>query len=286
MDILARIFNAVLMIFIPLAIGVMLARKFRAEWRVFGLGMMTFVISQVFHLPFNAWLLNPFIEQTGLVNISVLKNLIAVALLYGLSAGIFEEVTRYMGFRFWLKSERDFSTALMFGTGHGGMEAIVLGILTLYAFFQLLALRNADLVNLLDAQQIDRVRLQLSAYWSAPWFVALMGAVERAATLCFHVSAAVLVLQAFKRRNLLWLLAAIGWHTLLDAGAVFAARTWNIFVAEGLIVSAGLLSLALIYVLRESPSKPDLAPLPEGLVSPRVEINELPIENLEESRYV
>jgi uncharacterized membrane protein YhfC len=286
MDILARILNAVLMIFIPLAIGAVLARKLRAEWRIFGLGMMTFVVSQVFHLPFNAWLLNPFIEQTGLVNIGLPKNLMAVALLYGLSAGIFEEVTRYIGFRLWLKSERDFPTALMFGTGHGGMEAILLGILTLYAFFQLLALRNADLVNLLDAQQIDRVRLQLSAYWSAPWYVAVMGAVERAATLCFHVSAAVLVLQAFKRRNLLWLLAAMGWHALLDAVAVFAARTWNIFIAEGLIISAGLLSLALIYVLREFPSKPDRTPPPEGLVSPRVEINELQIENLEDSRYV
>ncbi|NIV35591.1 MAG: YhfC family intramembrane metalloprotease, partial [Anaerolineae bacterium] len=48
--------NPALMILIPLVVAILLVRRWRLDWAVFGLGAFTFVLSQVFHLPFNQWL--------------------------------------------------------------------------------------------------------------------------------------------------------------------------------------------------------------------------------------
>ena len=174
----------------------------------------------------------------------------------------------------------------MFGAGHGGIEAILLGGLTFYAFLQAVSLRNADLSAIVAPENLELSRMQLQAYWSAPWYAALLGAVERAATLCFHVSASVLVLQAFTRRNPLWLGLAIGWHTLVDAIAVFSIRTWNVYITEAIIVGLGLLSLVLVFRLRGEPEELDAPVKPPVLV----DIESLPTdpstEDLEDSRYV
>jgi uncharacterized membrane protein YhfC len=269
MDIIARILNFTLMIAMPLALGVLLAKRLKAEWSLFGIGTLTFIISQVFHIPFNIWALSPAMESSGLAEAQSGVELVLFALAYGLSAGVFEEITRYLGYRFWLKDARSWKSALMFGAGHGGIEAILLGGLTFYAFLQAVSLRNADLSGVVAPENIELSRMQLEAYWSAPWYAALLGAVERAATLCFHVSASVLVLQAFTRRNPLWLGLAIGWHTLVDAIAVFSIRTWNVYIS-----------------LRGEPVEPETPAEPPALVDIQTLPTETSTEDLEDSRYV
>ena len=51
-DIFARILNFTIMIALPFGLALILVRKLRAGWRLFGIGAATFVISQVFHIPF------------------------------------------------------------------------------------------------------------------------------------------------------------------------------------------------------------------------------------------
>ncbi len=286
-EIVIRSLNALLMIAMPLALGVYLFRKLGAEWRLFGMGAVTFVASQIIHIPFNAWVLNPVMEQHGL-DLDVPAQLLVIALLLGLSAGIFEEVARYLVYRFWFKSdnERTWSNALMLGAGHGGVEAIILGVLVMYGFVQLYALKDANLETLIPLDQLEVARVQVDMFWSAPWYAAILGAVERAATLCFHLSASVLVLQVFRRKNILWLFLAIGWHTVLDALAVFASQTWSIYFTELLIVGAGILGLAFIFLLHDPPSKPDDGiPAQIELALKESEIQKPSLENLEDSRY-
>jgi len=287
-DIIIRSLNALLMVAMPLALGVYLYRRLGAEWRLFGIGAVTFIASQVFHIPFNAWVLNPVIEQLGLA-VDVPAQLAVIALLVGLSAGIFEEVARYIAYRFQLKAKRDrtWSSALMFGAGHGGVEALILGIFVIYGFIKLFALKDANLEALIPLDQLDAARAQIDLFWSAPWYAAILGAVERAATLCFHMSAAVLVLQAFRRKNIVWLFVAIGWHTVLDAVAVFASQTWSIYLTEALIVGAGFISIGVIFLLRETPSKPDdETPVQNKEKAIEIETQKPSFDDLEDSRYV
>lgn len=286
-DIIIRSLNALLMIVMPLALGVYLFRKLGTEWRLFGIGALTFIAAQIFHIPFNAWVLNPMLVNLGLA-LDVPAQLAVIALLLGLSAGVFEEFARYIVYRFWLKGERDrtWGGALMLGAGHGGIEAIILGVLVVYGFIQLFALKDANLAAFIPTEQLEITRSQVDMFWTAPWYAAILGAVERAATLCFHLSASVLVLQVFKRKSIFWLFLAIAWHTLVDALAVFASQTWNIYITEALIVAAGLMGLGIVFLLREAPSKPD-DEIPVQVEAPplNVEIQKPTFENLEDSRY-
>jgi uncharacterized membrane protein YhfC len=285
-----RSLNALLMIAMPLVLGVFLARKLGVVWRLFGIGAITFIASQVFHIPFNFWVLTPLLEELGLrITQSVGGQLLIIAVVYGLSAGVFEEMSRYIVFRFWLKSEnnRTWRSALMFGAGHGGIEAILFGVLAAVALVQLFALRDADLATIIPADQLEIAKRQIDLYWSFPWYGSLLGAVERAIAICFHLSATVMVLQVFKRKNILWLGAAIVWHTILNTVAVYAGQTWGIYITEMLLVVLGFLSLAIIFLLREpvefqDEPRPDV----EVLSLEEIEVNDISIDNLENSRYV
>ncbi len=286
MDIFVRALNALLMIAMPLGLGVYLARSLRTEWKLFGIGAVAFVASQVLHIPFNHWVLSPGIERLGLSGAESGIRLVTLAVFYGLSAGVFEESARYLAYRFWLKEEKNWKSALMLGAGHGGIEAILLGALALYALIQALVLRGADLATILPPEQIELARSQLQTYWSLPWHLAVMGAVERVGALCFHLSASVLVLQAFTRRNLLWVGGAIIWHTTINAVALFSIQVWGIYVTEGIVLFLGVLSVVLVIVLRDPhngqmpPSFPP--PTPSAASGKPVQSE----ENLEDSRYV
>ena len=287
-DIAIRSLNALLMIAMPLVLGVYLYRRLGTGWRLFGVGALTFIASQLLHIPFNIWVLNPLIRGLD-ESMASTPYLIVAALLLGLSAGVFEEVARYLVYRFRLRGKRDRNgaSALMFGAGHGGIESIIIGVLVIYGFVRLFAYKDASLETLIPIDQVETVRSQVELFWSLPWYGAILGAVERAATLCFHMAATVLVLQVFRRKNILWLFAAIGWHAFYDAMAVYASQTWSVYVTEALIVAAGIASIALIFLLRDKPvgledessAKTDTMPIEIATQKPS-------IDHLEDSRYV
>ena len=56
------------------------------------IGMLGFVASQVLHIPFNQFILNPIISD-GISGQGTVGQIVMAAILLGLSAGVFEEVT-------------------------------------------------------------------------------------------------------------------------------------------------------------------------------------------------
>ena len=285
MDIAARVLNFSLMIAMPIILAVFLSRKFKTEWKLFGIGCLTFIISQVFHIPFNQWILNPLIGKLGLSITQSGVQLAAVGLFYGLSAGLFEEITRYLGYKFWIKENRDWKSALKYGNGHGGIEAIILGVLGLMTFIQIMALRGQDLAAVFPSDQLALARMQIEAYWASPWYLAVLGAVERLFAIVFHLSATILVLESFRRKNLIWLGYAIVWHMALDAVAVFAGQTWNAYITEGILGLFGLLSLGIIFKLKSTDEPEIQEQTPFVATHPEIRPVDPSQENLEDSRY-
>lgn len=279
--------NGLLMIGLGIGLGIFLTRRFRLEWRIWWIAGLTFILSQAGHIPFNQIVLTPWVEQilAGQPASSGLPW--TVAALYGLSAGVFEELARYAMYRWWLKDARSWRKGLLAGAGHGGMEAILLGLLVLASFIQVVALQGTNLATLVPEEQIDAVRQQLAAYWSLPWYTSLLGAVERLFTLPFHVAASVMVLQAFTRRNLAWLGLAIFWHALVDGAVVYLAGFISIYAIEGVIGLLALINIGIIFALRqpepEPLATPDLPPVEESaLALPEIEES---TENLDDSRF-
>lgn len=149
------------------------------------------------------------------------------------------------------------------GAGHGGIEAIVLGILVLITYYAMIAIRNMDLSTLVPAEQLELAQFQVTAYWSAAWYATLLGALERAFSVTVQLALSILVLQVFTRSRLFWLWIAIGWHALVDAVAVYSAAILGMYVTELIIAVFALASLAFIFMLRQP--EPELSVEPEPI---------------------
>lgn len=282
--ILIRALSVLVILGVPLLTALLLEKKLSRGWKIFGIGMVTFVGSQALHLPFNTFLLNPLFSRLGL---SVGKGgwgLVWVALLLGLSAGIFEECARYLVYRFWLSKRASWKEGVMLGVGHGGVEAILVGLLVLLALVQALVLDPENLPVSLSGEEALVVASQLETYWAMPWHEVLLAAVERLAAMSFHVGASVMVWRVFRRQNGLWLVGAVLWHTMLDAFAVWGIQELNVYLVEGVLLLMGGISLGMAFLLRED----DPVESVEG-GWPRREISraERPVsrEALDDSRY-
>ena len=280
--------NILLMFAIPVLLAFFLTWRFKLGWRLWWIGAGTFVISQLGHIPFNLMLSNLF--QGGILHFPEGSNqLMLNAILLGLSAGIWEECTRYASYRWWAKDARTWHKAILIGAGHGGIEAILLGSIALIAFLQLFALRNADLTQLFPVDQLELAQAQVVAYWSAPWFTSLLGAVERVFAIIAHISLSVLVLQIFLRGHIRWLWLAIGWHAFIDALAIYILSIWGANTTEAVLFIVTLINLALIFIL--SSPEPELTNASETSQLPAEmsisELNDVETtpESLEQTRY-
>ncbi|HLC06090.1 MAG TPA: YhfC family glutamic-type intramembrane protease [Anaerolineales bacterium] len=288
MDILIRFFNAAWMVGMPLVLGVLLARTLRTGWRPFLIGAATFLGAQVLHIPINAWVLSPGFERLGLVQPLEGPKLVLAAGALGLSAGLFEEGARYLVLRRWLRDVRTWRQAVMFGAGHGGLEAAVLGVLALVALFQGLAYRDADLSGLVTPDRLGAAQAQLRAYWAAPASLVALGSAERAIALCIQISLAVIVLQAFTRGNPAWLGVAIVWHAFVDALAVAAVGIWGPYWTEAALAVLALVSLGVLFSLRQPDVPADQVqapPLPDAQLEARQSTRPRP-EAVEDSRFI
>ncbi len=293
MDVIIHSINALAMIALPLALAVLFVKRLKVEWRLFLVGAATFIASQIGHIPFNSFFLPRVFTRLGLSVQQTGFPLIGAALVVGLSAGVFEEGARYLVYRIWLRKERSWREALMFGLGHGGAEAIIFGGLATYGLIQAIALRGADLSSLVSADRVAETAAQLEAYWTLPWYGALLGAVERMFALAIQISLAVLMLQAFTRRQVRWGIAAVLWHTLVDASALFAIQSWGVYNTEGLMAVAAIISLVIIFMLRdilsdavESTPKRDAETLRAARLIPTTNAEDLTLEQIEDSRYM
>lgn len=147
-------------------------------------------------------------------------NLPLYALYGGLMAGLFEETGRFLAFRFLLRraSRED---ALMYGAGHGGIEAILIAGVAMINNLVLSSMINAGTLvpgyGGLTQEQVQQVTQQLA---TLPPTDFLMGGLERVLAVALHVSLSVLVYAAVCR-GLKWCFpAAIALHAGTDAAAV------------------------------------------------------------------
>jgi uncharacterized membrane protein YhfC len=174
------------------------------------------------------------------------------AAILGLLAGMFEETARYILFKFILKNSRTWKEGVLVGLGHGGTEAVIIGIFAALAFVNMLIYRNVDLATVpsIPPEQLELAKQQVAAYWSAPVYTAFTGFFERLFAVCLHVSLSVMVLYALARKRPLWFWLALLWHALVDAVAVYIGQTVGILQTEGLVAVFAVISLGIVFRMR------------------------------------
>ena len=286
MDILfwAHLLNGLLMIAMPVGLAIYLTRRWKLGWGLWFIGAGTFILSQVGHIPFNS-AAGALLNRTAMVNWFKPNQLIFNAIFLGLSAGLFEELFRYGMFRWWAKDARSWRKGVLAGAGHGGVEAIILGILVLYSFMQLAAYRNVDLATIVPAAQLEVAQGQITTYWSATWYASLLGALERFFTIPVQIAFSVIVMQTFTRKQWFWVWLAVLYHALIDASVVYLLQPLGMYGVEALAGGFAVLSVIIIFSLRQpepdNPQPVSVSPMP----MPKLEPMEETPDNLDNSKY-
>jgi len=279
-----RILNAGLMIGIPVAVALLIYKRGKSGFRPIWIGAAVFILSQVGHIPFNQFLMVPGLKALG-VDVAAQGgiSLWVLGVAAGLSAGIFEEVARYLALKFWLKKDTHTLLPLKYGIGHGGVEALLLGLLALFALIQVVVLSGDSLEALVPPEQIELALSQIETYWAVPWYHSLLGAAERISAMAFHIGASILVYKSVRTKNLLYLIIAVLGHAVLDAVAVVGVRQLDFLLLEGIlfIFAAGWLYWA--WRIREIDPEDDLDLPAPGQV--QISAAQVSTEQIEESRY-
>jgi len=200
-----------LIVGIGLPLGAFIYAVIKKRALPFLLGVLAFVISQMaLRLP----LLKFLTKQSTSFNMLSMTQPIVYFLIIGFSAGIFEEVARYIGIRFFMR-QRDFQAGALFGAGHGGVEVIILfGINVVIMLTSSMALVQVDTL--------------------------LIGSVERVFAMLLHIGLSIIVLYGVVTKKIRYLIMAIILHGVIDSliGLVpmFVRSEWTIFVIEGALI--------------------------------------------------
>ena len=202
-------------------------------------GAMTFVVfAQVLEgVPKNIL----FGGGTG-ISQYVLTHTWAYTLIGCLLAGVFEEVGRYLAFRYLLKRYTNRWDAVTYGIGHGGIESIlVLGLTGInnIAIAQLVNSGSIETVtNGLTGVQLDQVQAQLAAVAGFGAANLLLGLVERMIAMTLHISLSVVVFRAVRQHKAKYLVLAVALHTLFDVPAALyqCGVIHNMPLLEGLLL--------------------------------------------------
>ena len=162
-------------------------------------------------------------------------NFFLIAIFLSLTAGLFEEVGRYFGFKLFLKKHLSWKNGIAYGIGHGGIEAIVLVGFTYINNLVYSFLINSGQFAEIIAPQIDP---ELAAYIQAqlidiPAYMFLVAGLERGFTIVVHIALSLVVLLAVKKGNAIYLLYAILLHAAVNLPAVLIPGLgYNILYAE------------------------------------------------------
>jgi uncharacterized membrane protein YhfC len=235
----AYLVNFLGMIVLPIILWIYFTRRFTLSWKLVLAGGLTFIASQILHIPL-VMAMGSFLQSVPLI---------INAIILGLLAGVFEETARYILFKSIIKSSRSWKEGVLVGLGHGGTEALLLGIAAAIGFVAMLGYRSMDLATVpsIPADQLELARQQVEAYWSAPWYMALMGFIERIFAIMLHVGLSVMLLYAIAYRKPVWFWLALLWHALVDAVAVYAIQNVGILATEGIIAIFGIISLWIVF---------------------------------------
>jgi uncharacterized membrane protein YhfC len=238
------------MIILPIVLAFYLTRKFSLSWKLVMAGAVTFIVSQVLHIPVLSALTALFKNGT-LPSVPPTWTLLFNAVLLGLLAGIFEETARWVLYKFVLKDAKTWNEGVLVGIGHGGIEAVLLGFIALTSVLGMISMRNADLSAFgIPADQMELAKQQVAAFWSAPVYMAFLGFVERIFAICLHLSLSVMVLYSVAYKKPLWFWIALLWHAVVDGITVYWLPTVGALGIEGIVGVCAVISLLILFRMR------------------------------------
>ncbi|QDP40344.1 YhfC family intramembrane metalloprotease [Radiobacillus deserti] len=231
------ILQALIVVGFVVALFIYLKKKNYVSWKAIGIGILIFflfsqILEKILHVA--------VLDSSG----TALKwtNNPYVFMLYGgLAAGVFEEIGRYLGFKWLLKNHHSFKDGLSLGFGHGGFEALLIaGLGAINSFVIATMINSGQLDNLVGAGvTADNLKTIKDQVVNTSFFDFMLGGIERIPALLMHIALSLLVLYGV-HKGFRFVLYAIAIHAFVDfAPALYQA---------GVITNLWLLEIYLLLI--------------------------------------
>ncbi|MBF7152670.1 MULTISPECIES: YhfC family glutamic-type intramembrane protease [Bacillus] len=212
-----------------ISFGLPLVALLYAVWKKryipYMLGVLAFVVSQILiRIPILNYVNG---TSTDFQMFSVMQPVLFVLLL-SLSAGIFEEVARFIAMRYFMK-QRDWQSGFLFGAGHGGIEAVlIVGIPVISLLLSQTAIQNGD-----------------SYYFAG---------IERIFAMVLHIGLSFIILQAVVQKKFRYVIYAILIHGTANALAsiisLYVKGKSGIIMSEVSLAICALLVFSYSFILK------------------------------------
>lgn len=171
----------------------------------------------------------------------------------GLCAALFEEFGRLLAMKLCMKKFLDKKNAIMYGIGHGGIEAIIiLGIAEISNIATAVSINSGAIETVISAVpegQRETLYEQLSALWTTPAANFYLGGVERVIAVTLHICLAYMVYRFVKYGEKKFFAIALGMHFLIDFATVVMNKSLPLAAVEGILAVVVIVFLVCVIKL-------------------------------------
>lgn len=256
-NIIAMVFTLLISTVVPIAACIIAVFKWKGKVKIssFFIGAATFIL---FAMILERILHAVVLGTTGTL---LTGNVWLYAIYGGLAAGLFEETGRFLAMKFCMKNTLNRENAILYGIGHGGIEAILLvGLTYVNNLIYTLLINSGSLTSLLsvyDANTQQTVLRQLTALGTTPSYLFYMAGVERINAMLLHVVLSYLVYLAVRNRKTGLYVLSVFLHALVDAGFILLSSKLSLVLCEVILFAAVLLLAFVIHRYDKSNMKED-----------------------------
>ncbi len=228
--------SLIICIGLPVALAIYVKWKEKVSIKSLFLGSASFIVS--------AMVLEQFFHSAvlGLTGTLLTDNVFAYAVYGGLAAGLFEETGRLFTMKVLMKKNLNKQEAIMYGVGHGGIEAMMIGGSICMSNLILARQINKGMMETLlsVAEGEARVSLEqgLMQLVELPAWEFLLVGMERASAVILHICLSYIVYRAVKDHNMKLYGLAILIHALVNALTVLASSVIPVILVEILLMAA------------------------------------------------
>jgi len=224
---------------LPVILAFILHRKLEFVWKSVLIGALIFLIFQVLtRVP-----LIGYLSQKIWFKELQMKHFVLYGFLLALTAGLCEEIGRFIGFKFFLKSHLTWENGIGYGIGHGGLESVTFVGINYLIYLIVSVVKNTG-------HSLPSVfQPAMSLLTQTPSYQFLLGGIERVFALTVQIGFSLIVLYAVKNKRFSFLLLAVLLHTLLDFTAVLLSK--NVLLAESVVGIFAIISFMWIFKSRK-----------------------------------
>ena len=244
--ILGYILGGLISIGVPAALAYVLILRERMDWAIVAFGALVFFAVEIVRLTALSEILRSFSESTPSPG-----TLIAILILLAGAGGLLQEIGRYLGYIFLIKDRKTWNNAVLFGLGHGGLDAVIVALSAFAGAVNVISINAFDPNRTsLSPAEIANVLQRKAALSQIPWYDPLVNGIEQALLIAIQICFSVVVLQAFVRGKIYLQWAVLGHAAFAAILAYLSAYT---FRAAGPIFMAAVSVLAVYITLRFRP---------------------------------